>query len=105
MYFYNTNVKKSISGKYTYVHFFLSETQNFLGVIHECIFWLLQIIAMFPFQLFKRSGEEQTTTSEKVEDELKMEETKKEEEKKEKNALAQQKERQIRDVISIALGH
>ena len=57
---------------------------------------------MFPFELFKKSGEEQAATSEKVENKEKMEETKK---KEEKNALAQQKERQIRDVISIALGH
>ena len=49
------------------------------------------------------SGEDQTATSEKTG--IKKRKTTKEEERKEQNALVKQKERQIRDVIAVAMGH
>ena len=58
-----------------------------------------------PFDFFKMSGEDKTTATEKVEEKEKMLETNKDvEKKKEKNAQAKQKEREIRDVIAIAMG-
>ena len=48
-------------------------------------------------------GKDQTATSEKTG--IKKEETKKEKERKEQNALVKQKERQIRDIIAVAMGH
>ena len=57
-----------------------------------------------PFDFFKMSEDDKTTVTEKVEEKEKMLETKKDVEKKEKNAQAKQKEREIRDVIAIAMG-
>ena len=48
------------------------------------------------------SGEDHTATTEK---EKKKDETKKDEKRKEQNSLVKQKERQIRDVIAVAMGH